>query len=1189
MKHKKNIFAGKVAVFDGNEATAYVAYRTNEVCIIYPITPASSMGELPDQWTTENVKNIWDNVPQVTTMQSEGGAAGAVHGALQTGALATTFTSSQGLLLMIPNMYRIAGELLPTVFHVATRAIAFQGMSIYGDHSDVYAARTTGFALLCAANVQEAHDMALVTTATTLKTRVPFLHFFDGFRTSHEVAKIELLSEKQIKSMMPNDLVFDLRNRRLTPNKPTARGVVSDHDIYFQGREAVNPFYHVLPDTLKEILEQFKNLTGRSYDLVEYYGDPKAERIVVVMGSAAETVWETVYYLCKKREKIGVLKIRLFRPFPKEEFLAALPKTCKSIAVLDRTKEVGAAGEPLYTEVAVTIMEDPSNRSKLQIIGGRYGIASKEFTPAMVKRIFEELKKRRPRNHFTIGINDDLTHTSLDYDKNFNIESNRVYRAVFYGLGADGTVSANKNSIKIIGEETDLYIQGYFVFDAKKTGSRTVSYLRFSSDKIRSAYLIRSANFIGCHQFSFAEKIPILERAAKQATFLLNAPYTADKVWDKLPRSLQRTIIDKKIKFYVIDAYKVARDSGMKNHINTIMQTCFFALSEVISKKTAIAKIKAAIKKSYAAKGAEVLQKNYRAVDDSLANLAVVEVPKSIGSNFDLASTVDSGAPRFVRDIVGTMLAGRGGELPVSAMPCDGAYPTNSTCWEKRNISLETPQWIPEDCIQCGLCTTFCPHSAIRAKRYAADLLARAPKGFLSTKLRGSNVTDERFTLQIYREDCTGCGICVENCPINKNSSDKKALVMQKKNPDTKQELGAQTKFFAGLPRSSNLTDKSTIRGLQYVSPMFEFCGACAGCGETPYIKLLTQLFGERLLIADACGCTLAYAGYLPTSPWSVNSDGRGPAFGASLFEDNAEFGYGFLLSIEKHREQALALIEKLAVEIDDTKLISAIANNDQKTDIDIIKQRELVVKLKHHLQNMRSQEAKQLLSVADQLVKQSVWVLGGDGWAYDIGYGGLDHVLASGKNIKVLVLDTEVYSNTGGQSSKATPRSAVVKFAARGKSTVKKDMGLMFIPYGNIYIANIALGANPNHAIKALQEAENYDGPALVLAYSHCIAHGINMRHGMQQQKLAVQCGHWPLYRYNPARLKKGLNPLQMDSNPPSISFREYIENENRYQILLRTQPAIAKKLIALAEKDIRYRWQIYEALQKIEYNKPQ
>ena len=1175
---KKN--SNTFCVFDGNEAAAYVAYRTNEICIIYPITPATSMGELPDQWAAAGIKNIWQTIPQITTMQSEGGAAGAIHGAVQTGALTTTFTSSQGLLLMIPNMYRIAGELIPVVFHVASRAVACHGMSIYGDHSDIYATRATGFAMLCSANVQEAHDMALITQVATLQTRIPFLHFFDGFRTSHEVAKIVLLIDEQIRAMIPDELILTNRDRRLTPNYPTARGVVSDSDTYFQGREVVNTFYQRTPDVLLQILQRFKELTGREYKLIEYYGDVAAERVIVIMGSAAETVQETVVYLQQQGEKVGLLKVRLFRPFPQAQFLHALPKTCRAIAVLDRTKEPGAVGDPLYEEIATTLAEHATILQHTKIIAGRYGIASKEFTPAMVKAIFAELQKTSPRRHFTIGIDDDVTHTSLTYDANFDIEPKEVIRAIFYGLGADGTVSANKNTIKIIGEETNFYAQGYFVYDAKKTGSRTVSHLRFGPKKIHATYLIKRANFIGCHQFGFVATMAVLENAAPNATFLLNSPYPADQVWDKLPCSLQQTIITKKIKFYVIDGYQVAQTSGMGGHINIIMQVCFFALSNILPRTTAIAKIKAAIKKTYATKGEAVLQKNYAAVDNTLVNLTAVTVPGKVTSNFDLMPAISDQAPEFMRNVIGKMLAGQGDQLPVSAFPVGGVYPTNSTCWEKRSVAFTIPTWIPEHCVQCGLCRIVCPHSAIRSKRYSQSALQNAPATFKATKLRSPDAQDYYFTIQVYPEDCIGCGACIEICPVNKNKTTNKALIMQPKQEVIEVEK-ANVAFFTKLPNVSG--DKTSVRGIQNVPPMFEFCAACAGCGEAPYVKLLTQLFGDRLLIADACGCSLVYGGYLPTTPWTVNSEGRGPAFGASLFEDNAEFGYGFLLTVEKHRAQALELITELAEQIDAPDLVQAILTASQKTDSDIAILRSNVALLKQRLVVMSDPRAKQLLSLVDQVVKQSIWAIGGDGWAYDIGYGGLDHVLASGRNIKVLVLDTEVYSNTGGQSSKATPRGAVVKFAASGKPTAKKDLGLMLMTYGNIYVANIALGANPAQAIKALQEAENYDGPAIVIAYSHCIAHGIAMQTGMQQQKLAVQCGYWPLYRYNPDRVNAGLNPLQLDSESPSIPFTDYINNENRYQILARTNPEAAKNLTQLAELDIKRRWRIYQAFLKI------
>lgn len=1177
----------KFRAIDGNEAAAHVAYRTNEICIIYPITPASVMGELPDQWAAEGVKNIWDVVPEVVEMQSEAGAAGAIHGAVQTGALATTFTASQGLLLMIPNMFRIAGDLSPTVFHVSSRAVAAQGMSIYADHSDSMATRTTGFAMLCSASVQEAHDMALIAQAATLESRVPFLHFFDGFRTSHEVSKIEILSDEQIKAMIDNDLVIQNRERRLTSDNPSVRGLVQDIDTYFQSRETVNPFYHKLPEIIEKAMQRFKEVTGREYKLIDYYGHPQAERVIIIMGSAADTTFEAVEHLVKQGEKVGMLKVALFRPFPEEQFFAALPATCKAIAILDRTKEPGSYGEPLLEEVATVLQMNHVNNKTLKIkelqkiIAGRYGIASKEFTPAMVKSIFDELAKDNPKEHFTIGINDDVTHSSLTYDQNYDIEKDSVIRAIFYGLGADGTVSANKNTVKIISEQTDMYAQAYFVYDAKKSGSKTTSYLRFGPDKIHSTYLISKANFIACHQFPFVERTPVLEKAALNSTFLLNSPYPADTVWDHLPRSLQQTIIDKKIKFFVVDGYKVAKESGMGGHINTIMQTCFFALSGVLPRDLAITKIKEAIKKTYASKGEAVINKNFAAVDAALANLVEVKIPGSVTSSFDLPPAICADAPAFTRDVIGKMVAGKGDDLPVSAVPVDGTYPSNSTCWEKRNVSLVSPTWVPEACIQCGQCSLVCPQSVIRAKCYPDAALQNAPATFQSAKMRSPDAKDQSFTLQVYLEDCTGCGACIEVCPINKGKTGKKALIMQNK-PASLDDARKNIKFFESLPADIAKQDKSSIRGMQYVEPMFEFCAACAGCGEAPYVQLLSKVCGDRLVVADACGCTLVYCGYLPTSPWTVNKEGRGPAFGASLFEDNAEFGYGYLLTEENHMRAAIVLLDKLAGEINNPQLIEAIKNASQHSDLEISAQRDRVAELKKILQKSSNPLAKQLISLADQLVRHSFWALGGDGWAYDIGFGGLDHVLASGRNIKCLVLDTEVYSNTGGQASKASPRGAVVKFAAKGKPSAKKDLGLMMMTYGNVYVANIALGANPAQAIKALQEAEHYNGPALVIGYSHCIAHGIDMQKGMQQQQLAVKSGYWPLYRYNPDRIKEGLNPFQLDSEKPSIPLSDYTANENRFQILTRSHPERAAELLKLAELDVARKWQMIERLTK-------
>lgn len=1205
---KCSTYATTYKTMEGNEAVAYIAYRVNENCIIYPITPSSPMGELPDQWTSEGITNIFGTVPQVVEMQSEAGASGAIHGAIQAGALSTTFTASQGLLLMIPNMYRIAGELTPTVFHVASRAVASQGMSIYCEHSDVMAVRATGFALLCSANVQEAHDMALITQVASLKSKVPFLHFFDGFRTSHEVAKIALLSDAQIKELIDMDAIFEHRRRQLTSDNPSVRGIIYNADTYFQSREAVSSCYERLPTVLESVMQQFKQATGRDYGLVEYSGAQDAERVIVLMGSGAETVMETVAYLnAKENAKVGVIKIRLFRPFPKQQFVAAIPKTCKSIAVLDRTKEPGAAGEPLYMEVATTLLE-VCNQAKdcccaqmqtPRVIAGRYGIASKEFTPAMVKAIFAELAKEAPKNHFTIGINDDVTHSSLSYDDSFDIEPSNVIRAVFYGLGADGTVGANKNTIKIIGEETDLHVQAYFVYDSKKSGSKTVSHLRFGPNKILSTYLIKSANFIACHQFGFVDKMNVLEYATTNATFLLNSKYAAQEVWAHLPRSLQQTIIDKKLKFFVIDAYKVAQETGMGERINTIMQTCFFALSNVLPKDEAIKKIKDTIRATYAKKGDEVVQKNFAAVDITLAGLHEVAIPATATSNFEFpTSCVSVNAPEFVRNVTAKIMADCGDDLPVSALPQDGTYPTNTTCWEKRNIAQQIPSWLAGACIQCGQCSMVCPHSAIRVKRYPSDALVKEPTAFKSAKLRGRGYPDCSFTLQVYPEDCTGCGLCYEACPVNRDTNRKRAINMETKPEDLTTER-EHIAFFESLPAAvdnlpaAHAARAVTVRDAQYLPPYFEFCGACAGCGESSYVRLITQLFGDRMIIANACGCSSVYGGHSPTAPWMVDKAGRGPAWSSSLFEDNAEFGYGFRLAHDKHAEFARELLSKISGAVGEG-LVDAILKNTQSDAASINAQRERVAELKVKLREMcaskncapanneTTQQAQQLLSVADYLVQHSIWAIGGDGWAYDIGYAGLDHVLASGRNINLLVLDTEVYSNTGGQASKATPRGAVVKFAAQGKNTAKKDLGLIMMTYGDIYVASIALGADPTQALQAILEAESYQGPSMIIAYSHCIAHGIDMQKGLQQQKLAVHAGYWPLYRYNPERRKQGLHPFQLDSKKPSLPFKEYAQNENRYNILLRSQPELAAELFKLAEEDIARRWQQYEALQR-------
>lgn len=1173
-----------IAVIDGNEAAAKSAYSLNEICIIYPITPASQMGEWTDQWATEGRTNIFDTVPHVVTMQSEAGASGAMHGALQTGALATTFTSSQGLLLMIPIMYRIAGELTPTVFHVACRSIATEGMSIYCEHSDVMATRATGFAILFSSNVQEAHDMAAIAQLASLQSNVPFLHAFDGFRTSHEVTKITAISDDQLKQLINEDFIANHRANRLTADNPSVRGLIYNADIFFQQREAVNKYYAALPEILDGIMQQFAKVTGRNYGTLEYVGAPDAEQVIILMGSGTETSHETVEYLNQMGEKVGIIKVHLFRPFPKQKLFEILPKTCRAIAVLDRTKEPGSIGEPLYEEISTAFMDaynsgDYANTSMPKIIGGRYGISSKEFTPAMIKAIFDELKQPKTKNHFTIGIEDDVTKASLIYDNNFKIEHPSTLKAIFYGLGADGTVSANKNTVKIIGEETDFNVQAYFLYDAKKSGSKTVSHLRFSKDKIRSEYLIDSANFIGCHQFNFITTTNVLENAANGATFLLNSSYDKDTVWNHLPRELQTTIIEKKINFWVIDAMQVAEKTGMGGRINTIMQTCFFALCNILPKDVAIKKIKAAIQKTYSDKGEKVVAQNFAAVDYTLENLHQVTIPAQASSKLNILDVISTQVSDFVRRFTAKLIDNKGDTLPVSAMSATGYYPSHTTRYEKRNITTIAPIWDPETCIQCGQCSLVCPHAVLRAKQYDKNSLKKAPKTFKSAKLRGKDAENKHFTLQAYIEDCTACELCVKICPV-KNPNNKKAINLETKSEDLSVER-ENIKFFESLPTIDPAKlDHKNIRDIQYLPPMFEFCGACAGCGEAPYVRLLTQLFGDRLLIGNACGCSSVYGGQLPTSPWTVNDEGRGPAWSSSLFEDNAEFAYGCLLSENKHREMALELLEKLATKIDKNLVQELIANVQNNTSEGIQQQRVRIAALKQKLTTIPSAEAKELHSLANQLTRHSIWGVGGDGWAYDIGFGGLDHVLASGRNIKLLVLDTEVYSNTGGQASKATPRGAVVKFASQGKPTAKKDLGLMMMTYGNIYVASIALGANPAQTIRAFNEAENYNGPSLIIAYSHCIAHGIDMTKGLEQQKLAVKSGYWPLYRYNPDRIKEGLNPFQLDSQKPGIPYQDYALNENRFKILLHENPELAATLLQQGQDDINNRWKQYEAL---------
>ncbi|GAB4265435.1 MAG: pyruvate:ferredoxin (flavodoxin) oxidoreductase [Methylomicrobium sp.] len=1172
----------KVSV-DGNEAVAYVAYRVNEVCAIYPITPSSAMAEWADQWAAEGKTNIWGNIPLIAEMQSEGGAAGAVHGALQSGALTTTFTASQGLLLMIPNMYKIAGELTSTVFHVAARSLAAQGLSIFGDHSDVMAVRDTGFALLGSSSVQEAHDFALIAQAATLEARVPFLHFFDGFRTSHEVNKIELLSDEQINAMIASDKVRAHRARALNPDRPFIRGTAQNPDIYFQARETVNPFYAQTPAIVQKTMDRFAEITGRCYRLFEYEGSATAERVIVIMGSAAETVKQTVNALVQHGEAVGVVHVRLYLPFDQDAFLDALPASVGTLAVLDRTKSPGATGEPLLHDVVMTLAEAYGSGklpSLPKTVGGRYGLSSKEFTPAMVKGIFDELKKAQPKNRFTIGILDDVSNTSLDYDPDFSIEPDNVIAALFYGLGADGTVGANKNTIKIIGDLPGYYAQGYFVYDSKKSGSQTVSHLRFGPEPIRAPYLVQRAQFIGCHQFNFLFKTDLLAQAAPNAVFLLNSPYGSDEVWSRLPRHVQRRIIEKNLVLYVIDAAKVAYDTGMGNRVNTILQTCFFALSGVLPRDEAIGKIKDAIKKTYIRKGEDVVAKNFAAVDRTLEHLYSVDVPEQVSSHLEMPPIVPAEAPDFVQRVTAKMMAGLGDELPVSLLPVDGTYPSGTTAWEKRNVSQYVPEWKPELCIQCGNCSFVCPHSVIRSKFYHQDLLTDAPTGFKSTPISARGFPETRYTLQIYLEDCTGCNLCVSVCPaLSLKESGVKAINMKAKEPLLEQEK-ENIRFFEKLPVNDRArVDFSSVRGAQFLQPLFEFSGACAGCGETPYVKLVSQLFGDRLIVANATGCSSIYGGNLPTTPWTKNHEGRGPAWSNSLFEDNAEFGLGFRLTADKHRALAMQLARHFEPEFG-AEFIHELLNAPQKTESQIRRQRERVAELKALLLQLDSEAARDLLSVVDHLVRRSVWIIGGDGWAYDIGSGGLDHILASGRDVNVLVMDTEVYSNTGGQMSKSTPLGAVAKFAAGGKTVAKKDIALQAISYGNVYVARIAMGANPQQTLLAMREAEAYPGPSLILAYSHCIAHGIPMQNGLKQQDLATASGYWPLIRYNPMLRQTDKNPFVLDSPRPRIPFKDYAYNELRYKMLQRTNPGEAEHMLKLAQQVVNQKWEVYEQM---------
>ena len=1171
----------KVVTIDGNEATAHIAYRVNEVCAIYPITPSSPMAESADEWAARGLLNIWGNVPEVVEMQSEAGAAGAVHGSLQTGALTTTFTASQGLMLMIPNMYKIAGELTCAVFHVAARSLAAQALSIFGDHSDVMATRMTGFAMLSSASVQEAHDMALISQAATLRSRIPFLHFFDGFRTSHEVSKISLIPDEHIRAMIDDELVFAHRQRALNPDRPVIRGTAQNPDVYFQGRETVNPYYAATPGIVQELMDQLGQLTGRPYRLFDYYGAPDAERVIVLMGSGAQTAIETTQYLAEQGEKVGIIQVRLYRPFSTEHLLAAMPASTKAVAVLDRTKEPGANGEPLYQDVLTSLLES-LNEGRLgempKLIGGRYGLSSKEFTPAMVKAIYDELVKEKPKNHFTIGIFDDLTQSSLEFDPSFTLQEEGMTQALFFGLGADGTVGANKNSIKIIGENTDMYAQGYFVYDSKKSGSQTVSHLRFGKRPIRRPYLVQEADFVACHKFNFTEKVDMLKYAKPGATFLLNSPYSPEEVWDQLPLPMQEALIDKELKFYVIDASKVARDTGMGSRINTIMQTCFFALSGVLPRDEAIAQIKKAIEKTYFKKGKAVIEQNFKAVDHALDHLHEVSIPGKASSTIGIAEVVPARAPEFVREVTARMMKGEGDQLPVSMIPADGTYPSGTTKWEKRNIADVVPVWEPDLCIQCGNCSFVCPHSVIRAKFYHKDLLAEAPEGFPSARINARGFPETRYTLQVYLEDCTGCTLCVEACPaVSLTEPDLKAINMRDKEPVLEQEK-KNVQFFETLPMNDrSKVDFAAVRGAQFLEPLFEFSGACAGCGETPYVRLLSQLFGDRLIVANATGCSSIYGGNLPTTPWTTNEHGQGPAWSNSLFEDNAEFGMGMRVTVDKHTALARQLLEKLEPELG-VELVNDLLDAPQHSESQIRDQRIRVAELKAKLLKTERPEARHLLSVVDHLVRRSVWLVGGDGWAYDIGSAGVDHALASGRNINILVLDTEVYSNTGGQMSKATPTAATAKFAAAGKRVGKKDLALQAISYGNVYVAQIAMGANPQQTLLAMREAEAYEGPSLILAYSHCIAHGINIQKGLDQQKLAVTSGYWPLIRYNPELRKAGESPFVLDSPRPTIKLKDYAYNELRYRILTRTNPDEAERLMALAQELVDLRWKTYE-----------
>jgi len=1170
---------------DGNEAAASVAYRLNEVCCIFPITPSSPMAELADEWSSKGRPNLLGGVPAVMEMQSEGGAAGALHGALQSGALSTTFTASQGLLLMIPNMYKIAGELTPCVMHVAARSLAAQGLSIFGDHSDVMAVRQTGFALLASASVQEAHDLALVAQAVTLSTRVPFVHFFDGFRTSHELNTIELLSDDDLRALVPEELIRAHRGRALTPEHPFIRGTAQNPDVYFQARETANPFYAAVPGAVEDAMAALADRTGRRYHTVQYAGHPEADRVIVVMGSAAETIAETVAHLCARGERVGVLNVRLFRPFPVRALLDALPASASRIAVLDRTKEPGSNGEPLFLDVVAALAEahtDGERETMPVVTGGRYGLSSKEVTPAMIAGVFAELARERPRRRFTVGITDDVSGLSLPYDPSLDIEPADTVRAVFFGLGSDGTVGANKNTIKILGAEEKLNAQGYFVYDSKKSGSQTVSHLRFGPQPIRAPYLVEQASFVGCHHFGLLDRVDVLGRAAPGATLLLDCALPPDEVWDALPRPVQEKILAKNVIVYAINAAPIARDVGLAGRTNTILQTCFFAISGVLPRDEAITKIKTAIAKTYGRRGQEVVEKNQLAVDRALEGLHRIEVPGQVTSTRELPAMVPAGAPEFVRTVTAEMMAGRGDELPVSALPVDGTYPSGTAAYEKRNISELVADWDQDLCIQCGNCSFVCPHGVIRSTYYDGSLLAGSPEHFQSAPLDARGLPDTRFTLQVYAEDCTGCELCVQACPVAApDNPDRKAINLAAREPLIAAARENVT-FFETLPVADrSRVDFGTVRGTQFLKPLFEFSGACAGCGETPYVKLLSQLFGDRLMVANATGCSSIYGGNLPTTPWTTNADGRGPAWSNSLFEDNAEFGLGFRLTADMHAELARSRLTELR-DIVGAELADDILAAPQLRESELGAQHDRITELKRRLDELDHTDgpAADLRSVVDHLLRRSIWIVGGDGWAYDIGSGGLDHVLASGRDVNVLVLDTEVYSNTGGQSSKSTPLGAVAKFAAAGKAIPKKDIALQAIAYGYVYVARVAMGADPQQTLRAFREAEAYDGPSLVLAYSHCIAQGIEMRDGLSQQYRAVASGHWPLVRYDPMLRTADSNPFMLDSPRPRIELTDYTQRELRYRSLSRTDPAEAERLGALAQEAVDQRWATYEEM---------